>query len=274
VPAGPTGLAVDDHAGQAVVWSQFSRKLTLIDLKGEGKRALRSAPAPKLAKGTLSAKARRGRQLFHQTDDKRVSRDGRACASCHPDGREDSLTWSTPVGPRQTIMLAGRVKDSAPYSWLGAHDSVKVHVTSTFDRLGGSGMPGGKGGDLEALISYLHEMPAPNRRGARVDPEQARLAAHGRALFFAEDQGCASCHQGGAGIDKSQHDLGTRAGGDRQSTFDTPSLRFVAGTAPYFHDGRYPNLESLLLATDSRMGHTMHLSRHDAKSLEAYLETL
>ena len=31
----------------------------------------------------------------------RLSGDGRACASCHPDGRDDGLVWSTPNGPRQ-----------------------------------------------------------------------------------------------------------------------------------------------------------------------------
>jgi hypothetical protein len=54
----------------------------------------------------------RSRALFHETDDFRLSADGRACASCHPDGREDGLTWATPDGPRQTIMLAGRIDGS------------------------------------------------------------------------------------------------------------------------------------------------------------------
>ena len=39
--------------------------------------------------------------------------------------------------------------------------------------------------------------------------------------------------------------------------FDTPSLQFVGGTAPYFHDGRYPTLIDLLDANDEqiRRGH-------------------
>ena len=55
---------------------------------------------------------------------------------------------------------------------------------------------------------------------------------------------------------------------------DVPTLRFVSGTAPYFHDGRYATLMDVLMASDTQMGHTMHLSRRDARALAAYLGTL
>jgi DNA-binding beta-propeller fold protein YncE len=277
VPSGPLGLAVDDEKGTAVVWSQFDRQLAIVNLKSKTTAsAVDIVSAPRLAKGGLSADAAWGRKLFHTTDDPRISRDGRACASCHPDGREDSLTWSTPVGPRQTIMLAGRVKASAPhYSWLGVHENVKVHLRRTFQRLGGAGLPEREGvtDELDALVAYIESMPGPNLKGA-LPSSEPRLVATGKKLFFAEDTGCASCHTGGAGTDKERHDLGTMARGDNDPKFDTPSLRFIGGTAPYFHDGRYDTLMALLTASDSQMGHTMHLSRKDAKALAAYLETL
>ena len=56
--------------------------------------------------------------------------------------------------------------------------------------------------------------------------------------------------------------------------FDTPSLRFIGGTAPYFHDGRYKTLDDLLLAPDHVMGDSTRLSRQDRAALVAYLETL
>jgi hypothetical protein len=276
LPAGPTGLAVDDENDVAVVWSQFDRQLAIVNLKSATTAsAVDVVSAPRLVKGALSANALWGRKLFHQTDDTRISRDGRACASCHPDGREDALTWSTPVGPRQTLMLAGRVKNSAPYSWLGVHKTVKVHVRTTFERLGGSGLPERHGvvDELDALIEYVESMPGPVMHGAMASTEPA-LVAQGKKLFFDADTGCASCHSGGSGTDKERHDLGTTAPGDMDTKFDTPSLHFVGGTAPYFHDGRYATLMDLLTASDSQMGHTMHLSRKDAKALAAYLETL
>jgi cytochrome c553 len=272
-PAGPIGVAVDDSRARAVVWSQFDRQLAVIDLAAKASPdALDLITAPKLAKGTLSASATWGRKLFHQTDDARMSGDGRACASCHPDGREDALTWSTPVGPRQTIMLAGRVKGSAPFSWLGVHADEKIHLRTTFERLGGTGLSD-RHGELDALVAYLHEMPGPVLDGALREPQHASLADKGKRLFHHSETGCATCHVGG-GTDQKSYDLGTKSAADQDDAFDTPSLRYVAGTAPYFHDGRYGSLLELLTSTDSQMGHTMHLSRNDALALAAYLETL
>ena len=57
-------------------------------------------PAARHQGSWVTPQIARGRALFRVTDDGRLSRDGRACASCHPDGRDDALTWSTPDGPR------------------------------------------------------------------------------------------------------------------------------------------------------------------------------
>ena len=61
---------------------------------------------------------------------------------------------------------------------------------------------------------------------------------------------------------------------DSPSAFDTPSLRFVGGTAPYFHDGRYPTLDALLSDPGSRMGKSASLPVADRVALAAYLRTL
>jgi cytochrome c peroxidase len=116
-------------------------------------------------------------------------------------------------------------------------------------------------------------MPAPSTADALIDTK-ADLVADGKELFFASETGCASCHAGGNGTDANKHDLGTRVAGDTDDKFDTPTLHFVAGTAPYFHDGRYDTLLELLTASDSQMGHSLQLSRSEAKALAAYLETL
>jgi cytochrome c peroxidase len=61
---------------------------------------------------------------------------------------------------------------------------------------------------------------------------------------------------------------------DLSAKFDTPSLRFVGGSAPYFHDGRYADLDTLLSKSDGKMGRTKHLSPTELADLKAYLETL
>ncbi len=288
VPSGPTGIAVDQKRRRALVWSQFAGKLSVVALPpaaahdaattGDKKPAPATRfprlPKPRAATNvvtlpaiatetaTLSAAALKGRELFHAAGDRRISADGRACASCHPDGREDGLTWSTPFGLRQTPMLAGRLaQGTVPYGWQGDADTVAAHVLQTFRRLGGTGLDGD---DLEALMAYCQEMPTPPRRAAG-DP---KLVAHGQELFFADSVGCDTCHKEGGDSDGNRHEVGSGP------KLDTPSLKFLAGTAPYFHDGRYRTLSELLEHTQGKMGWGNELTEHDRKALEAFLLTL
>ena len=268
VPGGPTGVAIDTVSQQAVVWSQFDRQVSVIPLAESGPKmmiALSRSPG-----AGLSPELALGRVLFHRTGDVAISRDGRSCASCHPDGREDALTWSTPEGPRQTVMLAGRLAGSAPFGWTGANPTVEEHVKHTFERLEGSGLPER---ETAALTAYVASMAAP-RMSERAEARRAAVLARGKELFFDAQTQCSSCHVGGGGTDGTPHDVGSRAKVDKSAAFETPSLRFVAGTAPYFHDGRYATLLEMLDATDGSMGHTAHLSQTDRRALAAFLETL
>jgi cytochrome c peroxidase len=61
---------------------------------------------------------------------------------------------------------------------------------------------------------------------------------------------------------------------ETRTTFKTPSLWFVAGTAPYFHDGSAATLEELVRENGNRMGDTRHLSAGEQGALVAYLRTL
>jgi cytochrome c peroxidase len=61
---------------------------------------------------------------------------------------------------------------------------------------------------------------------------------------------------------------------DSDPKFDTPSLRFLNGRAPYFHDGRYATLRDLVDSKTDKMGKTSHLSAEERDALVAYLGTL
>jgi cytochrome c peroxidase len=220
----------------------------------------------------ITANVALGRRLFHQVGDGRISADGRACASCHPDGREDALSWSTPEGMRQTPMLAGRIADTAPYGWLGSSTKVEEHLKKTFERLGGEGLPET---ELSALVDYITSMAPPIERAVPPAPERKELVARGHALFESAATGCSTCHDAShAFIDGLRHQVMTQSKSDAADGFDTPSLRFVAGTAPYFHDGRYKTLDEVLTAPDHAMGQSTRISRQDRAALVAYLETL
>lgn len=265
VPAGPLGIAADDT--EVVVFAAFDREIAIVPLSGAGE-VVRVGLSRRA--GARDEAFERGRKIFHDSFDLRVSADGRACASCHPDGRDDGNTWSTPDGPRQTISLAGRIDGAGPYGWFGKHPTLDSHLKETMHRLGGRGFGDKKDqGDLAALESYLTHMKAPVATASSND-EQVKA---GRALFHDPEQGCGACHADG-GTDRAQHDVGSGKKDEAHLAFDTPSLAFVSASAPYFHDGRYATLDDVLAKGKDRMGHAAHLDAGERASLVAYMESL
>jgi mono/diheme cytochrome c family protein len=263
VPAGPSGLAIDEAHRRVFVWSQLAHAVTTLELSDD------HAPPHTVAledHSKLSAPIARGRELFAATGDFRISSDGRACASCHPDGRQDSLVWSTPMGPRQTPMLAGRLAGTAPYGWNGDAKDLRAHLKRTVTRLHGSGL---NGADRDALIAYITSLAAPP-----APTGDATLVAEGEAIFRSPEQHCASCHgDDGRTPDGMAHDVHAYDEADEPRELDTPSLVGVGGTAPYYHDGRYATLRELLVATRGDMGGRRELTAHQLDALEAYLRT-
>jgi mono/diheme cytochrome c family protein len=263
VPPGPAGIAIDasdNKAARAIVWSQAGHALTDIAL----------GDIPHLATIALAhddSPVARGRALFTATRDLRISNDGRACASCHPDGRQDALVWATPAGPRQAPILAGRLAGTAPYGWNGDAATVRAHLARTFTRLHGTGLAGD---DLDALVAYLDALALPATDDAPLSP----LAAEGETIFRSADAGCAACHgSDGRSPDGVAHDIHSGVQADTRDAFDTPSLRGLASSAPYYHDGRFATLRKLLDATRGHMGQKRVLTGHELDALVAYLET-
>ena len=270
VGAGPTGVDADAGAGIAVVWSQLSHALSVVDLvSGAVETAV-------IADDPLPPEVAAGRRLFVTERDRRISRDGRACAGCHPEGRDDGLVWKLGAGPRQTPTLVGRL-DRGPYGWLGKHARLEDNMQETMTRLGGSGLPEV---ELRHLATFLRKgLRAPGRAVA-AEAGQGTAgkegdARRGRELFASAEVGCGDCHRLDAeASDRAVHEVGSRGAKDTTSGFRTPPLLFAAGTAPYFHDGRYATLEALLEDNFDRMGHTSHLSAGELQDLVAFLRTL
>jgi cytochrome c peroxidase len=106
-------------------------------------------------------------------------------------------------------------------------------------------------------------------------PDEAR---RGMALFFSPGVGCSSCHSGfnfagnwvdaeGATGETSFADNGTGL------RLRVPSLRNVALTAPYMHDGRFASLGAVLEHYAARKN-AAPLSEDDRHALVAFLESL
>ena len=276
VAAGPTGIAIDQAKHRAVVWSQFDHSISKFSLDGPElvDEKLNKQPKPERIavasdpKHQLTLSFALGRILFHSVGDTRISHDGRACASCHPDGRDDAITWATPNGPRRSISLAGRIAATAPFSWTGSEHELKEHMTVTFERLKGAG--GLKSMELDALATYVQALPPPPQKPVTGDAKVEK----GKAIFTSAAAGCSGCHRGDLATDNEHHDVQSKTAADKGPGFNTPSLRYVGGGGPYFHDGRYKTLRDLLTDSDRKMGHTKHLSPEDLEALEAYLRTL
>lgn len=260
VGAGPSG--VDADGDLAVVWSQFDHVLSLVDLR------LGATVRLSVASDPLAPEVAAGRRLFHAEDDRRLSRDGRACAGCHPEGRDDGIVWHLGMGPRQTPTLVGRL-ERGPFGWNGHHAKLSGNMRETIGRLGGRGL---FEKDLDALAAYLTRGLAAPRRPA---DQSERVVLRGKELFHSEAVGCASCHvPGGDWSDHARHDVASKTPKDQDAALRTPPLLFVADTAPYFHDGRYATLEDMLRDNHDRMGRTMMLSEPDLDALAAFLRTL
>src|SRR5690606_32279581 len=99
-------------------------------------------------------------------------------------------------------------------------------------------------------------------------------AKRGGELFFSEKAGCTQCHVGANYTDEKYHNLGVGMEAeepdvgrfsetkDEKDTgaFKTPTIRNVAQTAPYMHDGSQKTLEEVVEWYDKGGHPNPHLS--------------
>jgi DNA-binding beta-propeller fold protein YncE/mono/diheme cytochrome c family protein len=311
----PTGLALSDDERTAWVFCRATYDLATIALADFGpegapdpKAAGEVVATTRLADDPLAdAIAAAGRRLFYNATD-RVTSGGLGCAGCHPEGRDDGHTWHEArfntrdgtqtnfVGheanlpseeglrghPRRTPMLAGRVASQGPYGWHGESPTLPARLEAGFTLHRWGGMPKH---DVSALVARSERLTRFLRQGLVAPPVVSAplepLQSRGRELFNSPSVGCATCHAPESGFTTRAvvplTKLPPRAGFDAEENehFKTPSLHYLAGRAPYFHDGRAPSIEWILDNNPGdRMGKTSHLSADDRAALAAYLKTL
>ncbi len=160
-----------------------------------------------------------GQALFHASTGVGV-----ACASCHPEGGDDGVTWDfAAFGPRQTQSLQGGLLDTLPLHWEGERADFLELMNDTFvTRMAGQTPSPAQ---AQAVGQWLNElMPLPRPATAQ-DPAIER----GREAFIRAE--CDACHKGDTLTDNQNYDVGTGR------PFQTPTLRHLSDTAPYMHDG-------------------------------------
>lgn len=250
VARGPSALATTENGASAFVWSSFERVVSLLDIAAEEPSVIASIELPRNV--PRAAAWLRGREIFASESMHEISSDGRACTSCHVDGRDDGLVWRTPSGMRHTRLLAGQLR-AGPFGWSGDAPTFEAHVRGTIQNLRGTGLGDA---EMDALKTYATAMPAPPPAVATTHD-----LARGKALYASAE--CASCHDG----ERAVHDVGTGA------TLLTPTLAGVGRRRRLMHDGRFASLDELV-ASSTQMGSGSKLSAPDRRALVRYLETL
>lgn len=310
----PTGVALSEDENHAYVWARTTREVVHHDISGSGagsSEAQLLGPFPEPQTKT-SEKVAQGRRVFHWVGDNRLS-GGLACAGCHPEGRDDGFTWheviaqedrfgrkgTTPPGfvghpeaiaepenlgfPRQTPMLAGRVAAAGPFGWHAQNKDLTARIVEgiSLHRWPQQVEPP----TLHQLGILVNPVVTYVREGLRPPPKNpaplTELELQGKKLFEDAKTQCTSCHPSAgdmttrAAVPLNQP-LPTRAGyaSEENQLFKVPSLLFVGGTAPYYHDGSSPSLQDLIEKNGARMGNTSHLTTDEKKALVAYLERL
>jgi cytochrome c peroxidase len=217
-----------------------------------------------------------GRQLF---SDRRLSRDGSiSCSSCHNPNR----AFSTPVPV--AVGLGGRPgRRNAPalinkaygrtFFWDGRMPSLEQQVLKPIQD------PNEMDMTLDETSTRLHlDVPTISRALASYvrsilsgDSPYDRFVNGDRSALSSQQQfglqifrgkgNCTACHTGPNFTDEQFHNTGVALRAGRivdegrfaistkprdLGAFKTPTLREVARTAPYMHDGSMPTLEAVI----------------------------
>jgi mono/diheme cytochrome c family protein len=228
--------------------------------------ALNTMDEETLAPSTFTAEQLAGRKLFNTTVDNRMvlPNAGTSCSMCHDESRSDSQTWFFEDFPRQPPSLAGNLHDTAPFTWTGDVATVADEVENTSEvRMGGAGLDAI---GMNQITAYLDTLRAP----IRPENDGSAELVLGEQLFNDAVVGCAICHTGDSGADGPDHQVLGFPG-----PTNTPALRGIGSSAPYFHDGSAQTLRDVLeRVRDGSMGNTAHLTDVEMDALEAYLKTL
>lgn len=251
------------------------------------------------------AKIALGRKLFF---DKRLSLDGTlACVSCHDpklafsDGRKVARGINGQEGTRSAPAIVNRGYGKT-FFWDGRAKTLEQQALEPIlnpKELGMSEAEVEQRTGLKiteitnALASYVRTIRAGDSRFDRY------AAGNQRALSDVEKAGldvfrgkarCTTCHPGPNFTDENFHNTGIawRDGkltdqGAGEGKFKVPTLREVARTAPYMHDGSLATLEDVVDYYD-RGGnanpgldedlHPLHLSAEEKRALVAFLRSL
>lgn len=301
----PTGLALNEAETLLYVFCRSTYDIATMRIADKDPVVM----VARVATDPIDEAGSRGRRIFYSGTDP-VSADDLGCAGCHPEGRDDGQVWhevvamkddwrNTPVFmatqnmadktnagrlgyPRQTPMLAGRVKANGPYGWHAQSENITDRLAEGFARHRWSHQVSDPKSWWVGERSYALQIFL--RKGLVTPPKIERPLTdeemRGKKVFESDATQCARCHVPASDFsDRTAYEfnkLNPPAGFEEEADnkFKTPSLLFVSGTPPYYHDGHVSTLDAVVMQNNDRMGKTNQLSAADKAALIAYLKTL
>jgi cytochrome c peroxidase len=209
-----------------------------------------------------------GRRLFF---DRRLSRDSSiSCSSCHDpqrafsDGRAIAVGVFQRKGRRNSPALINRGYGRL-FFWDGRVATLEEQVLKPIEDPHEMDLPLSEAaarvslapGEISrALASFVRSILSGDSPFDRyINGDRAALTPEQQAglQLFRSKANCASCHVGPNFTDEHLHNTGVawRDGrltdvGAGQGNFKTPTLREIARTAPYLHDGSLVTLEEVI----------------------------
>jgi hypothetical protein len=201
-----------------------------------------------------------GHELFHLG-----TAGGLACASCHPEGREDGQVWTfAGLGSRRTQSVSGGIAGTEPFHWSGDMTDFSKLSHDVFN----SRMTGPTVSDAHVTSLFRWINTIPHLAAPVADAPDA--VERGRALFNSPEVGCATCHNGEKLTNNAT--VSVETGG----MFQVPSLLGLAWRAPYMHTGCAATLLDRFgnCGGGDAHGKTSKLSNEQRADLATYLDTL
>lgn len=283
----PRGIVLSPDGATAYVNNTLAGTVSIIDTAAYAVTSVITVTDIPLPPALL-----KGKQLFHTSDDPRLARaQWISCNTCHFEGEHDGRTWFFGfAGPRNTTSLMGMV-ETYPLRWSGEWDeSADSEFANRKENFGSGLIDGdmncslspadcvnqppnqGRSYDLDCLALFIDSLPSPPSPGS---PSEAAL--RGQVIFNDPALGCATCHPAPLYTDQQMHDVGTVTADERIGPeFDTPTLRGLYDSAPYFHDGSAATLYEATTYPSPGSEHDVSglLSESEMQDLIAFLLAL
>ena len=199
-----------------------------------------------------------GHDLFHHD-----LGHGIACASCHPEARDDGHVWNfDDLGLRRTQELRGGLLGTEPFHWDGGLAEFEDLTEEVMERRMGG--PSLSSDHVDSLATWIDAQPDLVRSGL-----DAEAVERGQEIFESEETECATCHEGALLTNNLNENVGTG------EPLQVPSLVGLSFRAPYMHDGCAETLEDrFTYCGGDAHGKTSQLSKDELADLIEYLRSL